>query len=91
MGDSQLILENARPLSPTRDSRPKGPDLEKKYELVNFVVFRIRLSKMAMTRNIEMRMVVATKPKETTLTESLNIGLHFSSCQRFVGALTSGY
>lgn len=89
LGDSQPNFENARPLSPTRDSRPERTCPGEECELL--VVVRIRFSKMAMTMNIEMRMAVAIKPKETALTGSLNWDPHFPSCRIFVGAPTGGH
>lgn len=89
LGDSQPNLENAKPLSPTRDSRSERTWPGEECELV--VVARISISKMAMTMNIEMRMAVAIKPKETALTGSLNWDLHGSSCRIFVGAPTGGH
>ncbi|WZY69526.1 hypothetical protein YC2023_001766 [Brassica napus] len=44
-----------------------------------------------MTRNIEMRMSVTTKPEETALTKSSNRDLHGSSRQLYTRAPMGGH
>lgn len=53
-------------------------------------VGRRNLSKMAMTRNMEMRMAVATKPKETALTELSKL-VQCSSLWTLSGAWIGGH